>query len=651
MIVRWQRTVLAALVAALSMGLPAFGVGSLVARTPDGAVDLPVMQLEVRFWVTGVMLHGEVVEAFTNDTGRVIDATYVLPLPEHAAVNDMELSIGARRIAAVVREKEQAAAEYEAARTEGRKAALVAQNRPNLFTTAVANVNPGETVRVSIHFLHEVVEVDGAFEFAFPMTWTPRYCPLQSSQESAPASFAAAEAAAPRAFVRAEIDLGVPIESVESPSHQLAVRAEGTTTVVEPADNPIACDRDLVLRWRPQSGGEPGAALFVEEREDGQYALLTLYPPHVPADGDDALPTDTVFVVDVSGSMAGQPIDQARRALLAALDRLHPLDSFNLVKFDDQYDDFRDTQQPAIGAALEEGRAFVRGLEADGGTEILPALLHAIELAQRADSTRPRRIVLVTDGAVENEDEVFAAVAARLGDVRLHLIGIGSAPNRHLMKKLALHGRGACEFIASSEEVEVRVDALLARLERPVLTGVTLDWNGAPPLDVFPERIPDLYAGSPLVVSLRLGHSHPGTTAVLSGGTARGRYRTELVVGSSAPAGSGIATRWARAKVGALLDRLLENADPGAVRADVLAVALPFRLVTPYTSLVAVEATPTAEGPATPIAVANALPHGSRLFDGALPMGGTDGPLHVALGAALIALAAGLALAATRIGR
>jgi Ca-activated chloride channel family protein len=441
------------------------------------------------------------------------------------------------------------------------------------------------------------------------------------------------------------IDAGFPLESVRSPSHAIEVTTEGRVATVVPAGQPVLADRDLVLRWKPRAQQAPDAAILVEDREDGRYALLMLMPPAPDLAADTGLSTDTLFVVDVSGSMAGPSIEQARETLLAALERLRPDDAFNLLRFSDRSEPFRDGPRAATAPTVEEARRWVLDLEAGGGTEIVAALVRGLELIGQEDGGRARRIVLITDGAVADEEEAYREVARRLGDVRLHVVGIGSAPNRHLMRELAELGRGACELIASIDEVGERMDAFLSRLERPVLTDVALDWGGAPPVESYPERLPDLYAGTPLYVSLELGLAHPGTRAMLSGRTALGRSETELAVDGLAPRGSGIATRWARAKVEALLDGLRAGAAVEEVRPQVVELAREFNLMTPYTSLVAVEELATAAGPSRACRVASARPFGSQL-GGELAQGGTDGPLLTLVGLSLTAVAVAIAWAA-----
>jgi Ca-activated chloride channel family protein len=633
----------------------------LLRKTEQGLIPLPVVEIGVELDVAGVMLRGTVTQTFANPTPDVIEAVYVFPLPDRAAVDAMEIRIGNRRLVAVVKEKEEAKATYEQARQEGRKAGLLDQRRPNLFTASVANINPGETVAVRLEYVEEISWQDSAFSLVFPLTWTPRYRPVPPAgdgagtrpvpvDDSSDAPFtSAAGPLAPQATIAVRIEAGLPLLLIESPSHRVKVEQEGEAWRVTPRGGPVVADRDFVLRWKIRQGPGPEGALFVEEREGGRYALLMLAPPDdggapggAPGGG---LPTETLFIVDVSGSMAGPSIEQARQALLLALDRLRPGDTFNVMKFSDTWALFHEGFVSPRGADLEAAKAWVRSLAPENGTEILPALAQGLRMMAEGDPFPVQRIVMITDGAVSNEEDVLREVAARLGRARLNVVGIGAAPNRYFMRKVAQLGRGGCEFIGSVSEVGGRLDAFLARIDRPVLTELELAWDGAPPLETYPERLPDLHAGEPLVVSLRLDPAGAAARAVLKGRRLEGPYKAAIVIAPGSSRGSGVATRWARAKVESLVDGLYGGAEEASVRAQVIAVAREFNLITRYTSLVAVEELRSATGPWARHDVASALPPGLAP-GGELPQGGTTGPLFFLIGLALSAAGALVALSA-----
>ena len=255
-----------------------------------------------------------------------------------------------------------------------------------------------------------------------------------------------------------------------SDSHAITIRRDGDVLLVEPRDGTVPADRDFHLRWRPLLASEPRSALFTEDRADGRYVLLMLLPPLENVGAGLGLPTETLFVVDVSGSMDGPSIEQARAALLAALDRLRPGDTFNILIFNHAVTEFRSGFLPAGGPDLEEARSWVRRLRADGGTRIDLALQRGLELIKAGHADRAQRIIFLTDGGVDDEDDILRIVRAGIGAARLHALGIGPAPNRYLMRKMAEAGRGLCEFISTTSGLDNRVDAFFARLSRPVMT-------------------------------------------------------------------------------------------------------------------------------------------------------------------------------------
>ncbi len=635
----------AAAVPARAAVSPPIGAGELLWRSPAGLVPLPVVDVRVSLRVTGVMVRGVVDQTFTNPTREVVEAVYVFPLPDRAAVDALEMRIGARRITAVVREREQARATYEKARSEGKKAALLDQERPNLFRSAVAGIRPGESIDVTLQYVEELDYEGGVFDLTFPLTYTPRYRPEESvSDPLRSGAFLPGRAATlPRASVEVHLEGGLPLESVRSVSHDIRVEEDGTGRRITLEGAPVLADRDFVLRFELAGGAIPGGAVFVEDRPEGRYALAMLIPPIGDTEPGWGLPTETLFVLDVSGSMAGPSIRQAKRALLRALEALRPGDTFNVMAFNDRSEVLGQQFLPASETELGDARRFIDGLRADGGTEILPALLRALRLMAEADPWPVRRIVLITDGAVSNEERVLSEVTGRLGECRLHLIGIGAAPNRFFMRRLALLGRGTQEIITSLAEVEARMNAFLGRIDRPVMTDLELAWEGATPESIYPETLPDLHAGEPLFVSIRLAPGSGETKAVLTGRLAGGSRGVDLRIVEGAPAGSGVATRWARARVDALLDRLRRGAAEAGIRRDVIDLARGFNLVTRYTSLVAVEEIPTTDGRWRSLPVPAALPDGSELF-GMLPQGGTVAPLALRAGWILIAI--GLSLTA-----
>lgn len=633
------------------INLDQVGGGDLLWRSPRGFVPLPLVDTEITVQVSGVMAFAQVSQEFVNPTDERIEALYVFPLPPNAGVHHMEIRAGSRRIVAIVREREEARASYESARDAGQQAALVEQMRPNLFTTAVANIGPGEAVEVLLDYVEEVELEDGEFILSVPLTFTPRYRPgflhpgdASTDEPGVPATPFVSPAAmlAPTASFLFEICPGFPISPPRSASHLLAQRRVDQCWFVEPRDGTVAADRDIVIAWRPRESLETRSAAFVEHSDEGEHLLLMLMPPPLEAVEHAGFPTETLFVVDVSGSMAGPAIEAARRALLGALDRLQPFDRFNILRFNDRVAHLAPDFLPVEAASLDRARSWVQDLEADGGTEITQALRAAIAAFRTRDPELVQRIVFLTDGAVDNETKLMALLAARLDGVRLHAIGLGSAPNRHLLERLAEIGRGLCAWVIDPDDAEVRVDRFFARLARPVLGDLDLRWMGEEPLEVYPPFLPELHAGQPLVVSAWFADGFGG--AELHARAPRGEVRIAV---SEWASGQGLATRWARAKVAALTQEMALGGDPEGLREAIVETGLAYHLVTPYTSLVAIEELVRSDPPSVTLPVPNALPQSSQLHPGVLPQGGTSAPLKLRLGFLLLGLG-GICAGATR---
>ncbi len=596
--------------------------GDLFWLSNTGPVALPMTEVEVDLRISGVVIDGTLLQRFENTTGETIEALYVFPLPPDAAVYAMEMRIGTRKIVAEVHEKERARRIYEEAKEDGRKAALVAQHRPNLFRTSAANILPGDSVQIELSFVQRVSRVGDEYRATFPLTITPRFVP--SGYPGLPASNVALH---PGARVRVEIDEPGTMALIETPLHTMRRTAtDADRLVLELADGVVLADRDFVIRWSPKRSPLPEITTFVETRGDTRYALVMLVPPVVDSVLGTGLATETLFVIDVSSSMQGSSIDQARKALASALDRLRPGDRFNILRFNDESFAYAREFEAATPAALERAKSWVAGLRADGGTAIYPALARAMAMIGQGSAGYASRVIFLTDGAVANEQEVLRAIAGRLGDTRLHTIGIGAAPNAYLMRKMAWHGRGICEFVATIDQANNRIDAFFDRLERPVWTDLELRWDGVHADGVAPARLPDLYRDEPLVLSARLDAATGGSLTV-GGWSVDGWTERTVALDSPGIENDGIALTWARAQVETLMDRLVEGAEERAVRADVVDLAMAFRLVTAYTSLVAVEQFP------------GEIDDGLVALRHALPRTGTFGPLKQALALFLVTTA------------
>ena len=624
-------TILLSLPAARAQEVPHTDVqsGTLLLKMQAGLKTATRTNTDVAMTVSGLVARVSVRQEFRNDGDEWTEGVYVFPLPDKAAVDRMRLHIGERYIEGEIREKEQARKDYERARNEGRKASLVEQERPNLFTTSVANIAPGERVVVEFEYLEDLRYDNGTFSIRFPMTLTPRYIPgspvpdRQGSGWSADTtSVGDASRITPphvtasqdhRISLRANIDAGMPLEIVASRYHPVEVSEDRGRYTVSLAGNDVPLDHDFELLWRPVASAVPRAMVFRETLAGQPHYLLMVIPPDVEKHAGLTMPRELIFIVDTSGSMHGASIAQAKRALTRAIDDLGPADRFNIIEFNSSARALYHQSVAADAANLAHARRFVNGLEANGGTEMRPALRLALDAP--GSEAYLRQIVFITDGSVGNEDELYAMIESRLGNARLFTVGIGSAPNSWFMSKAAELGRGTFVVISALHEVGEKMERLFDKLGSPQVTNINVSWPGGAVTEAYPEIVPDLYLGEPVTVSARASTAfQPGSVVRVSGDSAGGAWNQDLPLASDGEH-PGIGALWARAKIAALNDEQRRGADPEATRKAVVDTAIAHHLVSKHTSLVAVDKTPVrpAGDPLAREQVPNLLPYGQSM--------------------------------------
>ncbi|QIB64653.1 marine proteobacterial sortase target protein [Kineobactrum salinum] len=498
-----------------------------------GQAPLPALlqHSELDMQIAGMVAVVTLQQTFRNTSGHWAEAVYTFPLPDEAAVRHLEMQVGERRIVGEIRERQAAEKTYQEARAAGKKASLVAQQRPNLFSNRVANVAPGEEVSVRLEWVQRADYADGEFSLRVPMTLTPRYMPGQPSPPAGPedsgelvplgwaratdqvpdaAAISPWQHAAPGSdhtplnpvTITVELDAGMPLARVGADYHELSLRRDANRYRLRLTAGVAEMDRDFVLKWAPATGSRPRAALFTEQVGEAHYGLLLVVPPALTGDLQ-VVPRELVFVVDTSGSMGGVSIEQARQSLATALRQLRPEDRFNIIAFDSDYRALYDRAMPASRHHLQQAQEFVRQLRASGGTEMLAPLQHALNTAaaMTEESEHLRQIIFITDGAVGNEQAVVDAIARGIGRNRLFTVGIGAAPNSWFMRKAAQLGRGMHLHIGELEEVSAGMDTLFRYLSAPLVTDIAIDWPAAVAAAAGP--VPDLYQGAPLLRAVR----------------------------------------------------------------------------------------------------------------------------------------------------
>jgi Ca-activated chloride channel family protein len=650
----------------------------------DGAgfVSAPTVETRVRFDVTGVIARATVTQRFRNSTNVWVEGVYVFPLPEGAAVDHLRMRVGQRVIEGQIREKEQARREFVKAKEEGKRASLVEQQRPNLFTSRVANLGPLEELEVEIEYQQSLELEEGKVRLRFPLAITPRYMPNidralkvaasvrfaengtaseSESGEAGPSVEGAADGLLQPPFlppgvksnpvsIELNLNAGFDVQSVESSTHPIDVETRSNRSFhARLQGEHVPSDRDFEISWSPRPGVMPQSSVTTETGPDGRYSLVTLFPPSGERARTARIPREVTFVVDTSGSMEGVSMQQAKKALVLAIERLDPEDSFNVIEFNS----ITSTLFPGPVPASPENRAralrFASALNAEGGTEMLPALLAALSTAPGGVERTGvlKQVIFLTDGAVSNEDQLFLAIKSKLGRARLFTVGIGSAPNAYFMTKAAEFGRGTFTFISDVSAVEKQMTELYAKVESPVLSDIQISFDGIPAgsAEMWPARVPDLYLGEPLVVAARFVEA---PRSIRVAGLRDGERFETVVALSGAEEGHGIGVLWARRKIQSLLDGVRAGDDPEPVRAEVVSLGLAHHLVTKHTSLVAVDVTSarSPDEPSETAIVPVSLPNGSTF--GSLPRSATPATLYLLQGLAACVLALGLYVAAQR---
>lgn len=587
-------------------GVP--GSGALVTKRPglDGKetqVPVPLKHTDVKASITGYIATVNVKQQFHNPFNTKIEAVYIFPLPENAAVNEFLMTVGERTIRGIIREKEEAKKIYEEARSQGYVASLLTQERPNIFTQSVANIEPGKAIDIDIKYYHTLSYHDGGFDFVFPMVVGPRFNPPgltdgigavgrgdggSSGQKTQVQYLKPGEPSGHDIALEVEIEAGVSIEKILSKSHTVAVMRDSqdpSKARVKLAAEDSIPNKDFVLRYAV-AGDQVKAALLAQAdaRGNGGYFTLMVVPP-ADLRSLERSPMEIVFVVDRSGSMNGRPIEQARAAVEHGLKSLLPGDSFQVIDFSEHASTLGSRPLEVTGPNIRQGLAYAGGLDAGGGTMMTTGLRTALDFPH--DPRRLRVVSFLTDGFIGNEAEILKELHGRLGAARVFSFGVGSAPNRYLLAEMARLGRGAVAYVGLDDPAAEVMGLFFERISHPAMTDLSVDWGATRVTDVYPKAVPDLFVGRPVLLAGRYEGSWGGTIRVRgqAGGSPR-EIAITAEAGESAPAGA-LPAVWARMKIADLSDReLLEGA---GAQDEIRRVALEYELMSAYTSFLAVD--------------------------------------------------------------
>jgi Ca-activated chloride channel family protein len=573
--------------------------------TGQEQVSTMALVTDIDIEVTGMLAYTVIRQQFLNDSPDWAEGRYVFPLPDEVAVESLRVVVGSRMIEGEIQERRQARITFETARAEGRVASLVEHEGANLFSTRIANIAPGEVLEVQIGFRQRIDFAHGEFRLRFPLSIAPPYVPgdpmpVEAGSPEDGGGWSANTTRVPRASritpdlvgplestnpvsLRVELSAGVPLAMLESSHHLIDKHyAQGVWRVR--LDGPNANPhRDFELVWQPAVHEHVESAVFLQRLGGHDHALLMLTPPEQFTAARTR--REVTLIIDTSGSMQGESIEQAREALLVALDSLTPQDRFNLIEFNSAAIALFPAPVDASAATLRRADEFVQGLQADGGTEMLQPL--DLAMAQGATPGYLPQIVFVTDGQVGNTAEIIDRVRAGIGEARLFTVGIGHGVNSQFLSDLARFGRGSDVLIADLWQVQRRMGELIAQLTTPVLHDIELHWPTD--VEVLPARVPDLYTGQPLLVAARGEHLRGDLVVPGQSNGQSWQQVVPLEVFQTAP---GVAAHWGRQAIQRELDRAGHQLSADEVRQRVVDLAIEYQLLSPYTSLVAVDKTP-----------------------------------------------------------
>jgi Ca-activated chloride channel homolog len=600
------------------------GTGALMARVEEKEVPMPLKHTDVRAVVSGYIGAVEVTQQFLNPYSSKIEAVYVFPLPHNAAVNEFIMTIGERRIRGIIRERQQAEQLYQEAKRQGYVASLLTQERPNVFTQSVANIEPCREIDVNIKYFHTLEYVDGWYEFVFPMVVGPRFNPPgltngigavargqsgASGQSTEVHYLRPGERTGHDIALSVEVDAGVPVEEFDCKTHQVTsevVSPEHLTVSLHPDDT--LPNKDFVLRYRV-AGARIKSSLLTQRDERGGYFTLMLYPPE-ELGMLKRQPLELVFVLDCSGSMSGRPIEQAKAAVRQGLRLLQPGDSFQLISFSITASRLGDAPLEATPANIQRGLQYLNSLQGEGGTMMIEGIKAALDYPH--DPRRLRFVCFLTDGYIGNETEILGEIRKRLGASRIFSFGIGSAVNRYLIDHMAKAGRGAVAYLGPRDSAAKIMEGFFNRISHPALTDLQIDWGGLHVSEVFPRALPDLFVGRPVILTGRFA-ANADTAIRVNGRIGNRPIQVAIPANLTAPdTHKGLPSVWARMKIADLADQSTYQPDP-ELPDQIKQVALDYGLMSAFTAFVAVDSTHRTEGSeGTTVPVAVPVPDGVK---------------------------------------
>lgn len=561
-------------------------------ESEDVGVDcFPLKSTDVTTTIEGIIADTYVVQTYANEGTKPINASYVFPASTKVTIHGMQMQIGNQTVTAVIKEKEEAKQEFETAKSEGKSASMLSEERANVFTMDVANIMPGDNVRIELHYTELIVPSEGTYQFVYPTVVGPRYVgpvldDTGNREEWTGTPYLPEGSSTSDAYhINVTVTSGVPIAALLSSSHDITIDWDKNTTAhVGLADSSdYAGNRDFILDYK--LNGEQISTGLVTSQNDSENCFMLMIQPPERYEVKEIPPREYIFVLDVSGSMSGFPLDTAKTLIKDLVSGLRETDTFNLILFSGTSEQLASRSLPATKENIEKAVRMISAQKGAGGTELTSALENALRIP--ADKDISRNIVVISDGYVCGESDVFQLVNDNLGQADFFSFGIGTAVNRYLIEGIATIGQGEPFIVTDEDEAPAIAERFRTYIQSPVLTDIEVSFDGFDVYDVEPSVLPTLYAQKPIVLLGKWKGDKTGTIRI-SGTNGEGNYSQSINVADSITGdNNAVGYLWARKRVERLTDYGRDRENP-AVRKEVTQLGLNYHMITPYTSFIAV---------------------------------------------------------------
>lgn len=613
-----------------------------IENTDPSADRFPLKETKVSATINGVIAETYVTQTYANEGQNPINGSYVFPASAKVSVHGMKMQIGDTVVTAQIKEKEKAKKEFEEAKEEGKSASLLEQKRPNAFNMSVANIMPGDIVNIELHYTELITPTEGIYQFVFPTVVGPRYVSPSDEEGGEIDPWAGVpylqdgETPPGKYDIQVKLSSGVPISGLTCKSHEIKVTQDNETAAQVSLSNPedFAGNRDFILDYK-LTGEEVQGGLMLNTGESENFFMLMVQPPE-RVKTEEIPPREYIFVLDVSGSMYGYPLDTAKELIKNLVINLRETDTFNLILFSGAAEQMSPESMPATAENIKLATDLIDNQSGGGGTELAPALKDALAIPKSTDSSRS--IIVITDGYIYGEREIFDIINKNLGTTSFFSFGIGSSVNRYLIDGIAQTGSGESFVVTDPEDAANMAERFRTYIQSPVLTDIQVIYSGFDVYDIEPITLPTLFAQRPIILFGKWRGEATGTIRI-TGKTGTGNYEQIIPVSEIKPKeeNHAISYLWARTRVERLTDYGFTT-DESSVKQEVTEIGLKYSMMTPYTSFIAViDTVRNTEGNSTDADQPLPLPlHVSNLAVGGYTTGSEPGVMILLTGIVLL---------------